>query len=186
MKIAFFNTKPYDRQFFDNANASHQHDLIYHEAHLKADTVDLLHDEKAVCCFINDDLSDKVIDRLALKQVELIALRSAGFNHVSLGAARRHGMAVVRVPAYSPFAVAEHTAGLLLSLVRRLHRAYNRVRDGDFSINGLMGFDLHGKTVGIIGTGKIGMGPPDGEAPDTSSGFVRLIRQASNRRPSAG
>jgi len=156
MKIAFFNTKSYDREVFDRLNQQHQHELVYHEIHLNSVTVDLIRDEKAVCAFINDTLNQDVIVRLAEKGVQLIALRSAGYNHVDLPAARKAGIAVVRVPAYSPYAVAEHTAGLLLSLNRRLHRAYNRVREGDFSLHGLMGFDLHGKTVGVIGAGKIG------------------------------
>ncbi len=157
MKIAFFNTKAYDRLFFDKANHAHGHKLVYHESHLRSNTVSLVEDEQAVCCFINDSLDAEVLTALHAKGVRLIALRSAGFNHVDMACARRLGLPVVRVPAYSPYAVAEHTVGLLLALNRRLHKAYNRVREGDFSINGLMGFDLHGKTVGVVGTGKIGM-----------------------------
>jgi D-lactate dehydrogenase len=157
MKIAFFNTKPYDRQYFNHANQAHGHTLVYFESHLREDTVRLVTDEEVVCCFINDSLNADILAALKAKGVRLIALRSAGFNHVDMNAARELELPVVRVPAYSPYAVAEHTAGLLLALNRRLHRAYNRVREGDFSINGLMGFDLHGKTVGIIGCGKIGL-----------------------------
>jgi len=157
MKIAFFNTKPYDRHYFDRANQAHGHTLVYHESHLREATVNLVSDEQVVCCFINDSLNAEILAALQAKGVRLIALRSAGFNHVDMNAARQLALPVVRVPAYSPYAVAEHTAGLLLALNRRLHRAYNRVREGDFSINGLMGFDLHGKTVGIVGCGKIGL-----------------------------
>lgn len=156
MKVAFFNTKSYDRLYFDEANQQHRHDMIYHEPHLSVDTVEMLKDEQAVCVFINDCVNRQVIEKLKAKGIKLIALRSAGFNHVDLEAAKECDIAVVRVPAYSPYAVAEHTLGLLLALNRHLHRAYNRVREGDFSLNGLMGFDVHGKTVGVIGTGKIG------------------------------
>lgn len=156
MKIAFFNTKAYDREAFDHQNEVAGHEIVYHESHLNRDTVALIRDEPAICAFINDRLDADVIAGLAERQIRLIALRSAGYNHVDLPAAARAGIRVVRVPAYSPYAVAEHTAGLLLSLNRRLHRAYNRTREGNFSLNGLMGFDLHGKTVGVIGAGKIG------------------------------
>lgn len=156
MKVAFFNTKSYDRTVFDRANAELGHELVYFDVHLNADTAGLISDEEVVCAFINDSLNEEVIRQLSDKGVKLIALRSAGFNHVNLHAASAAGIPVVRVPAYSPHAVAEHTVGLLLSLNRKLHRAYNRVREGDFSLNGLMGFDLHGKTVGVIGAGQIG------------------------------
>lgn len=157
MKVAFFNTKPYDRLYFDRANEQHGHELVYHETQLDAGTAHLVRDETAVCCFINDHVSAGVLEELRQRGIRLVALRSAGFNHVDMPAARRLGMPVVRVPAYSPYAVAEHTAALLLALNRRLHKAYNRVREGDFSIHGLMGYDLHGKTAGVIGTGKIGV-----------------------------
>lgn len=156
MKIAFFNTKAYDREAFDRHNRLKAHEIVYHDYHLNRDTLAVIQDETVVCAFINDRLDADVIAGLAERGIRLIALRSAGYNHVDLPAAARAGIRVVRVPAYSPYAVAEHTAGLLLSLNRRLHRAYNRTREGNFSLNGLMGFDLHGKTVGVIGAGNIG------------------------------
>ncbi|MFT4939170.1 MAG: D-lactate dehydrogenase [Paraglaciecola sp.] len=157
MKIAFFNTKPYDRKYFDELNLTHGHELRYLEPHLSLESTALINDEQVVCAFINDCLDASVLNMLQQKGIKLIALRSAGFNHVDLAAAKQLNLPVVRVPAYSPYAVAEHAVGLLLCLNRKLHRAYNRVREGDFSLHNLMGFDLHGKTVGVIGTGKIGM-----------------------------
>ncbi|MFQ3198424.1 MAG: D-lactate dehydrogenase [Paraglaciecola sp.] len=156
MKIAFFNTKPYDQQYFDKLNQTHGHEIRYLTPHLNLESTALVNDEQVVCAFINDSLDAEVLNVLQQKGVTLIALRSAGFNHVDLLAAKQLNLPVVRVPAYSPYAVAEHAAGLLLCLNRKLNRAYNRVREGDFSLHNLMGFDLHGKTVGIIGTGKIG------------------------------
>lgn len=157
MKIAFFNTKPYDQKYFDEFNLTQEHDIRYLAPHLTLESTALITDEEVVCAFINDCLDAKVLNILQQKGVKLIALRSAGFNHVDLPVAKDLNLPVVRVPAYSPYAVAEHAAGLLICLNRKLHRAYNRVREGDFSLHGLMGFDLHGKTVGVIGTGKIGM-----------------------------
>ena len=157
MKIAFFNTKPYDRKYFDELNLIHGHELRYLEPHLNLESSALVNDEQVVCAFINDCLDANVLNALKQKGVKLIALRSAGFNHVDLAVARQLSLPVVRVPAYSPYAVAEHAAGLLLCLNRKLNKAYNRVREGDFSLHNLMGFDLHGKTVGVIGTGKIGI-----------------------------
>lgn len=156
MKIAFYNTKAYDREYFTKENQEHHHDIRYFEPHLNAQTVNLITDEVAVCAFINDCLNAEVLGALKDKGIQLIALRSAGFNHVDLAAAEQLGLSVVRVPAYSPYAVAEHAVALLMTLNRRVHRAYNRVREGDFSLNNLMGYDIHGKTVGVIGTGKIG------------------------------
>ena len=156
MRIAVFSTKPYDRQALDAANARHRHELVYFEPRLTAATVALARGFDAVCPFVNDELSADVVAALADGGVRLVTLRSAGFNHVDLGAAAARGMRVARVPAYSPHAVAEHAAGLILTLNRRLHRAYARVREGNFSLDGLLGFDLHGKTVGVVGTGKIG------------------------------
>lgn len=156
MKIAFFNTKAYDREIFDTTNHVFGHDIHFIEPHLNRVTAQLVQDEKCVCAFINDTLDRPVLELLKHRGVELIALRSAGFNHVDLAAAKELGLVVVRVPAYSPYATAEYAVGLLMVMNRRLHRAFNRVREGDFSINGLMGFDIHGKTVGVIGTGKIG------------------------------
>jgi D-lactate dehydrogenase len=156
VKIAFFNTKPYDRQFFDLVNQTHGHEIHYLHPHLTHESTALINDEKVVCAFINDCLDAEVLTSLQHKGVQLIALRSAGFNHVDLAEANKLGLPVVRVPAYSPYAVAEHAVGLLQCLNRGIHRAHNRVREGDFSLHNLMGFDLHGKTVGVIGTGKIG------------------------------
>lgn len=156
MKIAVFSTKAYDRRVLDGANSGHGHELSYFEARLTQETVGLAAGYEAVCPFVNDELDAGVVDALAEGGTRLITLRSAGFNHVDLVAAQSRGMVVARVPAYSPYAVAEHAVGLILTLNRCLHRAYARVREGNFSLDGLMGFDLHGKTVGVIGTGKIG------------------------------
>ena len=155
MNIAVFSTKTYDREFLTAANAR-RHELRFLEPRLSNETASLASGFEAVCVFVNDHLDADVIARLAKSGTRLIALRCAGYNNVDLVAARRHDMTVVRVPAYSPYAVAEHTVGLILALNRKLHRAYNRVREGNFALDGLLGFDLHGRTVGILGTGKIG------------------------------
>ncbi|NDJ52722.1 MAG: 2-hydroxyacid dehydrogenase [Chloroflexi bacterium] len=155
MRVAIFDTKPYDRRFFDEANDG-RHDLVFFEPRLSYNTAKLALDFPAICVFVHDSLDTRTVKRLSEGQTRLIALRSAGFNNVDLGAAHYYKMTVVRVPAYSPHSIAEHTVGLLLALNRRLHRAYNRVREGNFALEGLLGFDLHGKTVGIVGTGKIG------------------------------
>jgi D-lactate dehydrogenase len=159
MKVAFFSAKAYDRRFFDAALAANPYDieLTYLEAKLTAETAILAEDHEVVCVFVNDELNHKVLKRLAAKGVKLIALRSAGFNHLDLQTAGELGLQIVRVPAYSPYSVAEHTVGLMLMLNRRLYRAYNRVRDDNFTLDGLLGFDFHGSTVGIVGTGKIGL-----------------------------
>ncbi|GAC22033.1 2-hydroxyacid dehydrogenase [Paraglaciecola arctica] len=156
MKIAFFNTKQYDQEYFDRANQNAAQQIRYFSSHLNLESTSLITDEKVVCAFINDNLNAEVLHKLKSKGIELIALRSAGFNHVDVACAKQLSLPVVRVPAYSPFAVAEHAVGLLLCLNRGIHRAHNRIREGDFSLRNLMGFDIHGKTVGIIGTGKIG------------------------------
>jgi D-lactate dehydrogenase len=160
MRIAMFSTKPYDRRSFEEANAAPDgpggHAFTFLEPRLTPDTAVLAHDAEAVCAFVNDDLSAPVLEALAAGGTRLIALRCAGFNNVDLKAAARLGMTVARVPAYSPHAVAEFTIGLLLSLVRGIHRAWQRTRDGNFALDGLLGFDLHGRTAGVIGTGKIG------------------------------
>jgi len=156
MKIAVFSTKPYDRIALDAANERHGHELVYLEPRLTPPTAALADGFEAVCPFVNDQLSPDVIERLAEGGVRLLTLRSAGFNHVDLEAAEAFGVVVARVPAYSPHAVAEHATGLILTLDRKFHRAFARVREGNFSLDGLLGFDLHGKTVGVIGTGKIG------------------------------
>jgi D-lactate dehydrogenase len=155
MRIAVFSTKPYDARYLERANAG-AHELSFFDARLSLDAAPLAAGADAVCAFVNDDLGEPVIAALADAGIRLIALRSAGFNHVDLAAAEAAGMAVARVPAYSPHAVAEHTLAIMLTLNRKTHRAYNRVREGNFALEGLLGFDMHGKTVGIIGTGRIG------------------------------
>ncbi|MFT3682287.1 MAG: 2-hydroxyacid dehydrogenase [Ferruginibacter sp.] len=154
MKIAFFSTKSYDREFFDHYVSTHE--IIYYEAPLDEQTVNLAAGCNAVCVFVNDKLNDKIIRQLNEYGVKLIALRCAGFNNVNLDTAKACGIRVVRVPAYSPHAVAEHAVALILTLNRKTHKAYNRVREGNFSLDRLTGFDLYEKTVGVIGTGKIG------------------------------
>lgn len=155
-RVAVFSTKPHDEQFLTEANEHYGHDLRFFEARLTSDTARLASGCEVVCPFVNDDVGSATIDELSALGVEVLALRSAGFNHVDLEAAARHGIVVVRVPEYSPHAVAEHCVGLILALNRKIHRAYNRVRESNFALAGLLGFDLHGKTVGVIGTGKIG------------------------------
>lgn len=155
MKIAVFSTRRYDRAYLAAANIS-GHELSFFESNLTPATIPLTVAHDAVCVFVNDDINATVIQSLAANGVELILTRSAGFNHIDLDAAAKHKITVARVPAYSPEAVAEHTVALILSLNRKTHRAYNRVREQNFSLEGLAGFDLRGKTVGIIGTGKIG------------------------------
>jgi D-lactate dehydrogenase len=156
MHVAFFGTHRFDREFFDAANTGSRHDLHYIEARLTAATVALAHGHPAVCAFVNDQLDAAVLTGLAAGGTRMIALRSAGFNHVDLVKARELGLTVSRVPAYSPYAVAEHTVALILTLNRKINRSYARVREGNFSLDGLLGFDLHGRAVGIVGTGKIG------------------------------
>lgn len=154
-RIAFFGAKPYDKESFDRANAAFGFDIRYYKGHLTAESAVLAKGAEAVCIFVNDTADAEVVRALREQRVPLIALRCAGFNNVDLDAAAREGITVVRVPAYSPYAVAEHAVALMLSLNRKIHRAYWRTRDGNFSLHGLMGFDMHGKTAGIIGTGKI-------------------------------
>ena len=156
MRIAVFSTKPYDREFLLAANQNHHHELTFLEPRLTPQTAPLAAGHQAVCAFVNDQLPSEVLEKLADVGTRFVALRSAGFNHVDLEAAARLGIRVARVPAYSPYAVAEHAVGLILALVRKLHKAYARVREGNFSLDGLLGYDLHGKTVGVVGTGKIG------------------------------
>lgn len=156
MRVLFFSSQTYDQDSFTSAVTSHGLDLHFQPARLTEDTAALAHGHEVVCAFINDDLNADVLKRLADGGTRLIALRSAGYNHVDLAAAKHLGLAVVRVPAYSPHAVAEHAVALILALNRRLHRAYNRTREGNFSLHGLTGFDLHDKTVGVVGTGQIG------------------------------
>ena len=156
MRIAFFSTHTYDRQFFDDANRPHRHDIRYLEARLTPATSTLAAGATAVCAFVNDDLHAEVLTSLHATGVRLIALRSAGFNHVDLPKAFELGFTVARVPAYSPYAVAEHTVAMMLSLNRKIHRAHARVREGNFALDGLLGFDMRGRTVGLVGPGKIG------------------------------
>jgi D-lactate dehydrogenase len=156
VQVAVFSSKPYDREHFDAANAAHGHTLAYFEAHLGPDTAVLAAGSEGVCAFVNDHLDREVLGLLAASGTRVIALRSAGFNHVDLEAAPDLGLTVCRVPAYSPHAVAEHAVGLILTLNRKFHRAYARVREANFSLNGLVGFDLCGRTVGVVGTGRIG------------------------------
>ncbi len=156
MRIAVFSTKPYDREFLTAANRERLHELTFLEPRLTRETAPLAQGFPAVCAFVNDQLDADALSVLREGGTQLIALRSAGFNHVHLPTAAKLGLKVLRVPAYSPYAVAEHTVGLILTLTRRLHKAYVRVREGNFSLDGLLGFDLHGRTVGVIGTGKIG------------------------------
>lgn len=157
MRIAVFSAKPYDRTFLTRANAAELHSLSFFDARLTVDTAPLAQGFDGVCAFVNDCLDANVLELLYGGGTRLVALRSAGFNHVDLAAADQLGMTVVRVPAYSPHAVAEHAVALLLSLNRMTYRAYNRVREGNFALDGLLGFDLYGKTVGVIGTGQIGL-----------------------------
>lgn len=156
MKVAVFSTKPYDREFLDRANGG-RHQLRYLEPRLVSATAALAQGVEAVCLFANDHADADTIDKFGDMGVRLIALRSAGFNNVDLEAAGARGITVCRVPAYSPHSVAEHSFALILALVRKIHRAYNRVREGNFSLDGLMGFDLAGKTIGVVGVGNIGL-----------------------------
>lgn len=156
MHVAVFSTKPYDRTFLDRANVDVGHELTFFQPRLTKETSRLADGFPAVCAFVNDCLDASVLERLAQGGTRVVALRCAGFNHVDLPTAERLGITIVRVPAYSPFAVAEYTVGLILALNRKVHRAFNRVREGNFSLDGLLGFDLHGRTVGLVGTGQIG------------------------------
>jgi D-lactate dehydrogenase len=156
MRVAVFSSRPHDEQYLAEANRRAGHDLVFLESRLRPQTAKLADGFDAVCAFVNDDLSEPVLEALAGLGIKHIALRSAGFNHVDLAAAGRLGFTVARVPAYSPHAVAEHTVAMILALNRQIHKAYTRVRDGNFALDGLLGFDLHGRTVGVIGTGKIG------------------------------
>ena len=156
MKIAFFSTKPYDQTSFQNANKQFDHELVFFEPRLTPSTAALANGFAAICVFINDVLNEATLRAIASTGTRIIALRCAGFNNVDLPAAKELNLRVVRVPAYSPYAVAEHAVGLILMLNRKLYRAYNRVRDDNFALNGLLGFDVNNKTVGVVGTGKIG------------------------------
>ncbi len=154
-KVAFFDAKPYDKESFDALNAG-RYELSYFETRLREASLPLLEGCEAACAFVNDEINAAVIDGLIARNVRLLALRCAGYNNVDIKAAYEKGLTVVRVPAYSPYAVAEHAAALLMTLNRHIHKAAARTRDFNFSLVGLTGHDLHGKTVGVIGTGKIG------------------------------
>ncbi|MGB0839079.1 MAG: 2-hydroxyacid dehydrogenase [Chitinophagales bacterium] len=156
MKIAMFSTKPYDQESFETYNDHPNLNITFLETHLNANTVELTKGFHAVCIFVNDKVDVNVIRQMSDNGIRLIALRCAGFNNVDLQAAKENNIKVVRVPAYSPESVAEHTMALILTLNRKTHKAYNRVREGNFSLNRLIGFNLYQKTVGVIGTGKIG------------------------------
>ena len=154
-KVAFFDTKPYDRKSFEDNNKGYGFDISYFETHLNESTAGLCEGFDAVCAFVNDTIDAKVLKSLIASRIGIVALRCAGYNNVDFHAAFKK-VHVVRVPAYSPYAVAEHSAALILTLNRKTHKAYYRTREGNFSINGLLGFDMHGRTAGIVGTGKIG------------------------------
>lgn len=159
MKVAVFSTKRHDRDSLSAANAAaeHPHELGFLAVHLDARTATLAADATAICPFVNDRVDRAALAVLAAQGVRLVALRGAGFNHVDLNAAEELGIKVARVPAYSPWAVAEHAVALILALNRKTHRAYARVREGNFALEGLLGFDLHGRTVGLVGVGRIGL-----------------------------
>ncbi|MBT8210122.1 MAG: 2-hydroxyacid dehydrogenase [Eudoraea sp.] len=156
MNIAFFSYKSYDKEWFDKNREGTGLKINYFRVKLEESTASYARGADVICAFVNDDLSRPVIEKLAGIGIKMIALRCAGFNNVDLDAAKEHGIPVYRVPEYSPHAVAEHAVALILTLNRKIHKAYNRIRDGNFSLSRLTGFNLHGKTVGVLGTGKIG------------------------------
>ena len=156
MKVAVFSVQPYERLYLDKSNVGHSHKLTYFEAALNTHTCNLAEGFEAVCVFVSDRIDKEAVEKLAKIGIKLIDLRSAGFNHVDIEAAKTAGIRVLRVPAYSPQAVAEHAVAMILTLNRKTHKTYNRVREGNFSLVGLLGFNLFGKTVGVVGTGKIG------------------------------
>ncbi|MDA3960440.1 MAG: 2-hydroxyacid dehydrogenase [Planctomycetota bacterium] len=156
MRVAFFSTRAGERAYFDQANHSHHHQLVYHDGRLRLESLELAAGCQAVCCAVGDMLDASVLEGLAQLDIHLIALRCVGFNNVDLERAESLGITVVRVPAYPPHSIAEHALALALSLARRTHRAYNRVRDGDVSLDGFLGFQLQGATAAVIGTGRIG------------------------------
>ncbi len=155
MKIVFFSAQPYDKTFFTQFNTE-KYELVFLETPLNDQTVELAAGAAAVCVFVNDKITAAVFEKLASLGIKIVALRCAGFNNVDLEAAKSNGIRVCRVPAYSPEAVAEHAVAMLLTLNRKTHKAYNRVREQNFSLNGLLGYNIHGKTIGVIGTGNIG------------------------------
>jgi D-lactate dehydrogenase len=153
-KFAFFSTRPYDRQFFESIETEHTFEFF--ETRLRPQTVNLAQGFDGVCVFVNDRINEETLSLLSKADVRLVALRSAGFNNVDLKAAEKHDIRIMRVPSYSPESVAEHALALIMTLARKTHKAYNRVRDGNFSLVKLTGFNIHGKTIGVIGTGQIG------------------------------
>jgi D-lactate dehydrogenase len=156
MRVAVFSTKNYDREFLQPAGERAGHELMFLEPRLTLQTVVLAKGFPAICSFVNDFIDVQVAAALAAGGTKIVALRCAGFNQVDVESCRQQGLRVARVPAYSPYAVAEHAVGMMLALNRKFHKAHNRVREGNFAIDGLLGFDMHGRTVGIVGTGKIG------------------------------
>jgi D-lactate dehydrogenase len=156
MKIAFFSTQPYDIQFFESANQAFGHELVFFTQSLDPASLSLAKGAQAVCLFVNDQASAAIIEDLKTLGVQSIALRCAGFNNIDVEAAKKAGIKICRVGAYSPEAVAEHAVALLLTLTRKTHKAYNRVREQNFALSGLLGFNIHSKKVGVIGTGNIG------------------------------
>lgn len=156
MKITFFSTKPYDKVFFGKKNEDYNFELEFYETHLGPHITNVIENSEAVCVFVNDKLDRQVLTELATRGVKYIALRCAGFNNLDVAAAKELGLKVCRVPAYSPEAVAEHAMAIVLTLNRKTHKAYNRIREQNFSLNGLLGFNLFEKTIGIVGTGNIG------------------------------
>ena len=156
MKIALFSAKGYDKEYFDKTNKHYNNNITYFEAGLNKDTATITQGFDGVCIFVNDDLNKETIEKIAANGIKIIALRCAGFNNVDITAAHANNIKVVRVPAYSPQAVAEHAVALILTLNRKTHKAYNRVRESNFSLEKLTGFNLYEKTVGVIGTGIIG------------------------------
>ncbi|MBX3059425.1 MAG: hypothetical protein KF770_23480 [Anaerolineae bacterium] len=160
MKVAVFATKGYDRESFAQVNARFGHELSFYEPKLTPATAVLAAGYEAVCVFVNDQVDRETIKQLAAGGTRIIATRSAGYNQIDLQAAEELGIQVARVPAYSPNAISEFTVGLILTLGRQIHRAYNRVRDNNFELDGLQGFEIHGKTIGVFGTGRIGTAVP--------------------------
>ena len=156
MKIAVFSTKPYDQEYFERYRNSHNFEFTFFETPLNSDTANLTSGYNVACVFVNDKVDKETVKILFENGIRLIALRCAGYNNVDIASAKRNNIKVVRVPAYSPEAVAEHAIALILTLNRKTHKAYNRIREGNFSLNKLIGFNLHEKTVGVVGTGKIG------------------------------
>lgn len=156
MKVAVFGAKSYDKKYFDQVNREFKHELSYFDAHLNSMTAALAEGFGAVCAFVNDELDEPCLKKLSDLKIATVALRCAGFNNVDLGAAASLNITVVRVPEYSPHGVAEHAVTLILSLNRRIYKAYNRVRENNFLLEGLLGFNLNSKTVGVVGTGRIG------------------------------